>query len=163
VTAFVIDISTRLKKPAPTAAADPEKPATLKRTELDACQHGRAIVDAEKRIVTCEDCGAILDPFAYILELYGYYETRVDRRLQAIQAAEKRQKERDERRQARESAPRRRRIERRAETAERAAYNEYQAKLLAARAERQRQIVERLDREIAALPADEAAHVGTQP
>lgn len=136
------------------AVATPEKPADLKRAGLDACQHGRATVDEERRTVTCRDCNTVLDPFAYILQLYRYYEARVDQRLAAIKEAERRAADAEARRHKRERQPRRSRIERRAETAERAAYNEYQAKLLTARAERQRQLVQKLDAEIEALPPD---------
>ncbi|MFH1183714.1 MAG: hypothetical protein V1755_01575 [Chloroflexota bacterium] len=149
--AIVIDFTGEKprKKTPVSVVSDPVKPAELKQADYKSCTHGRAVIDEEKRTVTCSDCSTILDPFAYILLLYGYYETRVDRRLQAIKEYERRETERRARQAVRRREPRARKIERRAETAECAAYNEYQAKLLAARAERQRQLVERLDREIA--------------
>lgn len=156
--AIVIDFEGKeLRKKTPiSAVTKPEKPADLQRADYDACKHGRTLISEEKRTVTCKDCGAAVDPFAYILFLYRHYETRVDQRLAAIKEAEKREADKQKRRDERERQPRRRRIERRAETAERAAYNEYQAKVLSARALRQRQLVEKLDQEIAAMPSDDA-------
>jgi len=138
------------------AVTDPAKPATLNRADWDSCKHVRTEISEEKRTVTCRDCGAVVDPFAYILLLYGYYETRVDRRLEAIKEFERREQERRERESKRKRQPRRALIERRVQTAERAAYNEYQAKVLAARAERQRALIAKLDDQIGAAPVDAA-------
>ena len=155
--AIVIDFTG--KEPAKkTPVAKPHErnaPMTLEnKPSWETCEHKRTEVSKEQRTVKCKDCGAAVDPIAYILTLYHQYETRIDHRLSEIREFEKRQKEQRERKAKREQRPRQRRIERRAETAERAAYNEYQAKILAVRAERQRQLVERLDREIASLPED---------
>lgn len=127
----------------------PAKPLTKDdKAPWEQCKHRRCLISEEKRTVECKDCGAAVDPIAYILLLYGQYETRIDRRLDDIREFEKKQRERDERISKRKQQPRRAKIERRRETAERAAYNEYQAKVLAARAERQRAIVAKLDNEI---------------
>ena len=150
--AIVIDFgepSHRTKTPV-SAVETPAKPADLKRATFESCRHHAAVIDEEKRTVTCKACGTLLDPFAYILLLYGYYETRVDHRIAAIKEAERIDAERAKRHSERKEKPLRRKIERRAETAERAARNEYQAKVLAARAERQRQLVATLDSDILA-------------
>jgi len=156
--AIVIDFSGK-EPPKKTPVPPTDQPLTTEAPS--ACKHTRALVSESERTVTCKDCGAAVDPIAYIMLLYHQYETRVDRRLAEIREYEQREQQRRERTVARERQPRRRRIERRAETAERAAYNEYQAQVLAARATRQRQLVERLDAEIAALPPDAGAEGAT--
>jgi hypothetical protein len=141
-------------------AKPPESDAPLEKDakpEWEQCKHGRALISTEKREVTCKDCGAQVDPIAYILLLYGHYQRRIDNRLAKIREFEKRQKDAEIRKKARKQQPRQHRIARRADTAERAAYNEYQAKVLAARAERQRAIVARLDEEIRADELPDAA------
>lgn len=156
--AIVIDFTAKDRTEAPPkpATAEDDAPMTLdEKPSWERCEHRRTLVSEEKRTVTCKDCDAAVDPIAYILLLYRQYERRIDSRLAEIREFEKREKDRAVKKALREKQPRRRRIERRAETAERAAYNEYQAKILQARAERQRQLVERLDSEIAALPPDE--------
>lgn len=128
--------------------AEQLKPADLKPVDYRSCKHGRTIINEERRTVTCSDCETVVDPFAYILLLYGYYETRIDNRLAAIRQFERRAAEREDQQRQRKQQPRRQLIERRHEAASRAAYNEYQAKLLNARAERQRQLVDKLDHQI---------------
>lgn len=154
--AIIIDFTGKEppKKTPVSAVTEPEKPAQLEKADYRSCKHGRTVIDEEHRTVTCSACGTVVDPFFYILLLYGYYETRIDHRLSAIKMAEKDEAERAKRRAERERHPRKRRIERRHETAERAAFNEYQSKVLAARAARQQQLVDRLDKEIAELPID---------
>lgn len=161
--AIVIDFAGKepKKKTPVSGVAATDKPADLKAADYRSCEHGHTIIDEEKRTVTCKACGTNVDPFAYILLLYRDYQTRIDHRLGAIKEYERLEAEKVKKRAERERNPKRRRIERRRETAERAAYNEYQAKVLSARAVRQQQLIERLDAEIAVLPPDPADELGS--
>jgi hypothetical protein len=153
----IIDISTGQPKvfaqrPDPSQAeaknVTPEQRVTQYKSNWQACRHFKMVFDDKQRTIQCGDCDMWLDPFWAFKEIWDYYDRRVDHRLEQIREHEKRQQEASERRAKRRTQPRKAMIDRRAETAERAAYNEYQAKLLTARAERQRARVARLDDEI---------------
>lgn len=154
--ALIIDFTG--KQPTKDVRPTPDQPlAKDGKAPYEQCTHRRCVISEEQRTVMCKDCGAAVDPLAYILLLYHQYETRIDRRLDDIRAYEKRKREREARATTRKQQPRRARIARRGETAERAAFNEYQSKVLAARAERQRALVARLDEEISNEEAKAAA------
>lgn len=154
--ALVIDFTG--KTPTKNLRPSPTKPLeTDGKQTWELCKHRQCVIDKEQRTVTCKTCKALVEPVSYILLLYHEYETRIDRRLDEIREYDRRAKELSDRAAKRDKAPKRAKIARRLETAERAAYNEYQAKVLAARAERQRQLVTRLDKDIAGMPEDEPA------
>jgi hypothetical protein len=131
--------------------AQPSPPrATLEPTVFGACQHKRISIDDKQRTVKCGDCKMWLDPVWCLRELFRYYEQRVDWRLARIEEYEKREKEHRERREARAAAPRRAKAETMQHHLERAARNEYQSKVLAARALAQRFAAEKIERELTA-------------
>lgn len=154
---MIIDISTGRPKvfgePVNTADAEaknvtPEQRVKQYREHWQACRHHRMEFDDKQRTISCRDCKMWLDPFWCFLELWRFYDQRIDQRLEAIRFFEEREKEKRGRLEKRRRQPRQAMIARRAETAERAAYNEYQSKVLAARAERQRATIAKLDDEI---------------
>ena len=89
-----------------------------------------------------------LDPVWCLRELFRYYEQRVDIRLRQIKAFEERQQEKAERREKRKTQPRAAKAATMRENLERAAFNEYQAKLLDARAQAQRLAAEKIQAEL---------------
>lgn len=128
----------------------PDRSVEIVRTDgFEACLHRSMAIDDKQRTVKCGTCGIWLDPVWCLRELFHYYQTRIDHRLEHIKEWDAKQKAADERKAKRVKQPRRSLIERRAETMQRAAYNEYQAKVLALRAERQRALAVTLDAAIA--------------
>ena len=77
--------------------------------------------------------------------LYRHFETRIDHRLEQIKAFDERERIKRERRKQRGPEAVERLRKRRAESLERAAYNEYQAKLLTIRASKQRTTAQRIE------------------
>ena len=157
---MIIDISPWLKadkKPpkeesatlrSPQDQPTPPPKALLQQQKFDACLHKSMSIDDKQRTVKCGDCGMWLDPVWCLRELFRYYEQRVDIRLQQIKAFEERQQEKAERREKRKTQPRAAKAATMRENLERAAFNEYQAKLLDARAQAQRLAAEKIQAEL---------------
>lgn len=106
------------------------------------------IIDEAARICTCQHCGKPIDIFTAIIRLYHHYESRIDSRLVAIKEFDERERVKRERRALKRRQPREVIMERRALSLERAAYNEYQAKVLTIRAVRQRALAEKCDEQL---------------
>ncbi len=138
----VVDIS-QFRRPKP-----PEAKASIEKEAWDSCQHAHMRIDSKQRTVKCADCGMWLDPVWCLQELIYYYETRIDHRLEQIKDFEKRAQEQHERKESRKRNPRKSFVERRTEALERAAYNEYQAKVLQARADRQKMLAHKIDAQL---------------
>lgn len=120
---------------------------------FEKCQHKSMVIDDKQRTVKCGQCGIWLEPVWCLRELFRYYEERIDRRVEAIKSFEKRQKADEERKAKRKKPkPRSERVATAQELIHRAAYNEYQAKILAARAIGQQQ---KADKIVAELDAEE--------
>lgn len=113
-----------------------------------ACPHRRMQINDTQRTVKCGDCGIWLDPVWCLRELFRYYETRVDHRLATIQQHEERAAAAEKRKQERRAKPRRAKAETMQQHLERAAFNEYQAKVLAARASAQRLAAGKIEAEL---------------
>jgi PP-loop superfamily ATP-utilizing enzyme len=132
--------------------AQPQRPdpkVTMETVERwKACPHKTMSIDDKQRTVKCGDCKMWLEPVWCLRELFRYYEERVDRRVKEIEEFERRQKEIEDRKRKRKEKPRAARAETMRENLERAAYNEYQAKVLAARAAHQRLTAEKIEREL---------------
>lgn len=153
---MIIDFTTRqpmVEGEQATWSTPPPPPPVDKRVEVeqekwDACQHRMMRIDDKQRTVKCGECGMWLDPVWCLHELFWYYERRVDSRLKAIEDFERREREAQERREKRKQQPRATRIRNRNNELERAAYNEYQAKLLMLKAGRQRERAAAIDEQL---------------
>ena len=109
------------------------------------CRHTSVVVSEDKREVRCRKCDAIVDPIDYIFTLYHHYDTRIDQRLEMIRQFDERERTRSEKRIKNRENRRPALMKRRQESLERAAYNEYQAKLLTIRSERQKAAAAKID------------------
>lgn len=112
------------------------------------CQHAKMQINESQRTVKCGDCGIWLDPVWCLRYVFWFYDQRVDNRLAALKEHETREKERRAKEDERRKQPRARRRRQRDEALDRAAYNEYQARVLALRAERQRATAAKIDDEL---------------
>jgi hypothetical protein len=123
---------------------DPNKAAILEKP--GECLHYHPLrIDEVARTCTCTHCGKPVDIFTAILRLVRHYETRIDSRVKAIAEFDERERLNRAKRLAKRNESRESRMKRRDETLEHAAYNEYQAKLLTIRAQRQRILAAKID------------------
>lgn len=134
--------------PPPQLPTIPGIEVELEKQAYDACPHMQMSIDDKQQTVKCGKCGIWLSPVWCLKKLFYYYEQRVDWRLAEIKAYEEREKGKRERSSERRKKPREARIQTMHEHLERAAYNEYQAKLLAARASRQRLSAGKIEKEL---------------
>lgn len=163
--ALVIDITTRQPYMADNPATPrPEPPGpeatdvrrvSVIREGFERCYHRQMQIDDKQRTVKCGDCGIWLDPVWCLRELFYFYETRLDERISYIKQAEDREQAKREKAAQRKAQPRRALTRTRDQELARAAYNEYQAKLLSIRANRQRTNVAKIEQRLAALPGAE--------
>jgi hypothetical protein len=130
------------------AALVPGQKVTIEQQSWSACQHREMSIDKTQRTVKCAKCGLWLDPVWCLTELFHYYETRVDQRVEDIRRFDEREREKAKARDARKKRPRAARIAQREEELKRAAYNEYQAKLLQLTADRQRLRAAKIEAEL---------------
>lgn len=141
--------------PSPPQPPRPPAVVELEPHSFSACQHKSMRIDDKQRTVKCGECGIWLDPVWCLRELFRYYEQRVDQRLAAIKAFEDKHAEADKRAQERQRKPRKAKAASMQQHLERAAYNEYQAKVLTARASTQRALAGKIEAELLADPAAE--------
>jgi hypothetical protein len=144
---------------AATTTEPPSEPPPPAKVQMEtqafgACPHKVMSIDDKQRTVKCGDCKMWLDPVWCLRELFRYYEQRVDWRLRAIKEHEEKQAAAEKRRLERKAKPRRAKAITMRQHLERAAYNEYQAKVLSARASAQRLAAEKIERELSGEPAD---------
>lgn len=129
--------------------APPQDPLIkIEQEAWDACKHRSMCIDKKQRTIKCGLCGIWLDPVWCIAEIFHYYETRVDQRVKMIEDYEAREKEARERKEIRRKQPRETLMRRRQESLERAAWNEYQAKLLTIRATKQKAVALKIEAQL---------------
>ncbi|WP_343724876.1 hypothetical protein [Herbaspirillum huttiense] len=46
----------------------PEQTITLEKQPFNMCQHAKISLDSHQRLVNCAQCGAVLDPFEYLVK-----------------------------------------------------------------------------------------------
>ncbi len=146
-------------KPAPADVPATEATVTVSPEPFDSCKHQSMIVDEKHRTVKCKSCDQTLDPVWCLVQFF-HWNRRIDNRVADIREFDKRQARIEELRQQKKRLPRQHLRRRRDDQLARAIQNEYDAKMLALRAARQRERAAKLDEQLDTSVTDEVQAAG---